>query len=296
MAAGVITNMASTLSEWADAWRGTDPLFRGELTRHSLDDALVWNGIIRRGEPDPRDRLLTVYTALGLHNTSPSELSDRLDAGLALHAAAVGAASDWGRQLAGLSDLQYNLDAGQAPKRARLDREEVALKRLQSPAAQLLPAVWRGKAYRRAELAGDEKGRERAEDAAREKWARKLVELLTEARLPFGLEILERELDPLGVEASRCLRGARWTSLKKRCSDWAPARRYLLAHFGLPFPPSPRELLGYLETKQREGAARTSFDATLGALRFLEEAGEVTTANLLHKDPALLNAAKESAT
>ena len=57
------------------------------------------------------------------------------------------------RQLAGLSELQYNLDAAHAAKRARTAREETALRRLQTPAAQLLPAVWRGKAYRRAELA-----------------------------------------------------------------------------------------------------------------------------------------------
>ena len=115
--------MASTMTEWAETWRGTDPLFRDELTRRNLDDAIVWNGILRRGEPDPRDRLLTIYTALGLAHCSPSELSDRLDAGLALHTAAVGAASDWGRELAGLSDLQCNLDAGLAAKRARLDHE-----------------------------------------------------------------------------------------------------------------------------------------------------------------------------
>ena len=96
MAAGIVTDMASTLTGWANEWRGTDPLFREELTRRGLDDALVWNGILRHGVPDPRDRLLAIYTALGLHNTSPAELSDRLDAGLALHIAAVGAASDWG--------------------------------------------------------------------------------------------------------------------------------------------------------------------------------------------------------
>ena len=92
--------------------------------------------------------------------------------------------------------------------------------------------VWRGKSYRRAEAAGDEKGRERAEEKERAKWAGRLLELLKEARLPFGLELEERGLDPTGLEASRCLRGARWTTLKKRCSDWAPARRFLLAELG----------------------------------------------------------------
>ena len=100
----------------------------------------------------------------------------------------------------------------------------------------LLPAVWRGKTYRRAEAGRDEKGRERAVEKERTKWASRFVGRPKEAQLTFGLEVAARSLDPAGLEASRCVRGARWTTLKTRCSDWAPVRTFLLAEHGLPFP------------------------------------------------------------
>ena len=49
-----------------------------------------------------------------------------------------------------------------------------------------------------------------------------------------------------------------------------------------------------LEARKREGAARTVYQSVLSSLRFLEEAGEVPTAQLLHKHLALLSAGKEA--
>ena len=95
-------------------------------------------------------------------------------------------------------------------------------------------------------------------------------------------------------EAGRGLRGLRWPTLKKRASDWEPTRRYLQANTGAPFPTSTAPLLTLFELRRREGAARSSYDSTLAALRFLEQAGEVERDDWLHCHPSLLSAAKEA--
>ena len=82
--------------------------------------------------------------------------------------------------------------------------------------------------------------------------------------------------------------------MRRRCSDWAPCRRFLLGRFGVPFPQEAGQVLEYLEAVGREGAARTTQSSLLSSLRFLEEAGEVPEKERLSADPALANAAKEA--
>ena len=53
-------------------------------------------------------------------------------------------------------------------------------------------------------------------------------------------------------------------------------------------------ILHYLEAKHEGGAAKTTFLSVLGALRFLEEAGEVLEENRLYKHPSLASLAKEA--
>ena len=64
-----------------------------------------------------------------------------------------------------------------------------------------------------------------AEDKERLRWGKRVVDLLVEAKLPFGLEFVQRNLVPGLEEITRCLRGLGWTSFKKGVSDWQPARR-----------------------------------------------------------------------
>ena len=145
------------------------------------------------------------------------------------------------------------------------------MKRLKHAKVCDLPATWRGKRYRRAEAAGDTKAQQKAEEKERLLWAKKVVDLLVEAKLPFGVEVSKRNLAPDSAETSRCLRGLRGSSLKKRLCDWAPARRFLLAETGLPFPVGPGPLLHYFEARRKVGAARTTYGSVLEALRFLEK-------------------------
>ena len=51
------------------------------------------------------------------------------------------------------------------------------------------PVEWRGKAYHRAEQAGDEHAWKSAEDREREKWAGRVFNTLVTAKPPFGLEV-----------------------------------------------------------------------------------------------------------
>ena len=293
-AVGRLAALTSRSAVWSDAWAQLDGAFQADLIRVGLDDPITWGGLLRREEPDPRDKLSHILSALGALEGCPEDVTIRLDHAEALAGASGAIARGWADSLSQVSTVQINLDHEMARKRARAEREDTAFKKLADPSVGQLPAVWRGKAYRRVEATGDEKAQERAETKEREKWAGRLIDLLLEAQLPFGLEVEQRGLDPKGLEASRCLRGTRWTSIKKRCSDWAPVRRFLLAEEGRPFPTAARDLVRYLEVKRQGGAAKTTFLSVLGALRFLEEAGEVKCEDQLHKHPALANLAKEA--
>ena len=86
----------------------------------------------------------------------------------------------------------------------------------------------------------------------------------------------------------------RWTTLKKRVLDRDPAGRFLLHETGSAWLSSPAPFLKLISVRRAQGAARTSYDSTLAALRFLEEAGEQETEKLLWNHPSLANAAKEN--
>ena len=61
------------------------------------------------------------------------------------------------------------------------------------------------------------------------------------------------------------------------------------------WPQGPEPFLEYFKVWQSEGAARSTYDSLLSALRFLEEAGEVEKGERLSNSPSLANAAKEAA-
>ena len=74
-------------------------------------------------------------------------------------------------------------EAEAAQRKAELETSQLC--KLRARAAQLKPVEWKGKRYHRAELAGDEAGAKRAEQQNRERWARKVINIIVEAQLPF---------------------------------------------------------------------------------------------------------------
>ena len=161
--------MASTLAEvaaltpaWTDAWDSLATDLKRALTSAGLDRPMLWAGI--RGDK----RVTGLLGALGLLDGADSD--DRVEQCLALQAAARPAGEDWTRGIASLSDLQVSVDLD---KRARKRSSEVA-ELLDSKAKPVRvfskPAEWKGKAYHRAEMAGEEHARKNAESVARDCW------------------------------------------------------------------------------------------------------------------------------
>ena len=148
---------------------------------------------------------------------------------------------------------------------SRLERKRAALSdaqcdsRAKAVRVHAKPAVWRGKAYHRAEQAGDENARKRAETAERDRWSVKVVKILISAQLPFGVEMRDKGLDPLGHEAGRCLRGLRAATLPKGVSDFGPFLPYLRAHFGKVFPTEKSKVLAYFSVRAEEHVARSVY-------------------------------------
>ena len=176
--------------------------------------------------------------------------------------------------------------------------ERQALKRdlrvMEALAAQdhaALPTEWRGKRYRRCE-GPTEQARADAERAERARKGKALAELLLEANLPAAHALRTSRGDDSAL--LRCCRGLSAKTLAQRLACWAPLRRWLLTQGLGPWPASAQPLLDYLETRLREGAARTTFSSLKAALSFLEEAGEVPPEERLSQDPALTNAVREA--
>jgi len=176
-------------------------------------------------------------------------------------------------------------------RRASLHKKEKAdFRRLEVAALADLPTAWRGKVYRRTEVADTAHKREEDEAKERARWAKELAGLLLEANLPFARALAGSSLDGASL---RCCRGLRARTLAQRVSCWRPFRRWLLTTTGASWPQDTSVVLDYLEVRRAEGAPRTAFASLLSALRFLEEAGEVPEAERLYCNPALTNAEKE---
>ena len=80
-------------------------------------------------------------------------------------------------------------EKAESAKRARYEEQERDLARLVSAAVQSLPTHWKGRRYLRLEKVGDPKAAQKADDRERERWGRKVIEILVNLRLAFGLEL-----------------------------------------------------------------------------------------------------------
>ena len=197
------------------------------------------------------------------------------------------------RQHFSMSPEYFHMDRPETAKRARLEELDASRLRLRTTALRTLPTQWKGKRYLGLEKARDPQAALKAEAKERDRSGRKVVALLVEARLPFGLDFEARNVDWASVEAMRCLKGLHAASLRKRVSAWEPFHRFLLTERGLHFPTETWQILTYFEVRREELAARSVYGSLLSSLRFLEEAGEVPLARKLSGLDALLNAVKE---
>ena len=160
--------------------------FRDKLVGAGLDDPVLWSGL-----KDCRDQMTTMLLALGLANDNPENCTKELDWCLELQAAAQGAGELWTSGAAALSDAQLAIESASRAKKARTVKEESKMAKLCAAAVLSKPIEWKSKAYLRAELAGDEAARKKADDKERSKWARRVHRILLEGSktLPFGAEI-----------------------------------------------------------------------------------------------------------
>ena len=221
-----LIEVASLSPEWIRAWGLLDADMERVLITAGLDLPVLWAGI--RGDA----RVIGLLKALGLLEGLGPDQESRIEQGLWLRDAACSAGEAWTHGIAELTDLQVSMDIDRRHRKraaisdAQCDSQAKAI-RLHGK-----PAVWRGKAYHRAEQAGDENARKRAETAEWERWSIKVVKILISAQLPFGIEMRDKGWGPLGHEAEQCLRGLRAATLRKRVSDRGPFLRYLRAHTG----------------------------------------------------------------
>ena len=117
------------------------------------------------------------------------------------------------------------MDSALRGKRRRLNDEQETVRRLNVASTTTLPSVWKGKAYRRREAAGDEVGRQTAENFERAKWGRQALEVVRECGLPLWQELDAQGLGIDAPQASRALRGLRAATLKKRVLSFRSFQR-----------------------------------------------------------------------
>ena len=168
-----------------------------------------------------RDELTSLLNQLGL----AEDLTVRLDNLELLHAAATKPADQHQRRYANTSDLDLAgdliaLGRRAAVKNAETDRTTALAEHL----AELLDQ-WRGKRYRRKEVARNTQEREQAEEKKAARWAKEVLGLLLEADLPFAESARRSRGGVDGPSMLRCCRGLRPNTLKKRVTDWRPFHR-----------------------------------------------------------------------
>ena len=116
------------------------------------------------------------------------------------------------------------------------------LLKLTAPTLAHRPQSWVPRRYRRKTLDQSVSERAKAEECERRRWADEVVGLLQEARLPYATSAGSVH----SSVAHGCCRGLRANTLRKRVSDWRPARRFMIATFSKPFPDEIHEIMEYV--------------------------------------------------
>ena len=123
------------------------------MTSAGLDRPMLWAGI--RGET----RVAGLLRALGL--LEGADPDSRIKQCLALQSAACPAGEAWTRGIAGLSDLQVSVDLDRRDRTRSSEAAEFLDTKAKAVRVFAKPAGWKGKAYHRAEMAGDEHARKK---------------------------------------------------------------------------------------------------------------------------------------
>ena len=270
MASAALANMASRDADWTAHWEAAGGALRTRLKSHGLEDPLTWAGL--RGD---RSRMQRILTGLGVLAPTTEACFDELDICMGLQAAARSAGEDWVERTAAQSNFQLATDVVLAAKRRKVDEEAAMLTRLQATAAAAKPVEWLGRRFCRPEIEGDENARKRAEAADRLRWMRRVFAVLVESDMPFGREAKLKGWAFDSSEASRCFRGLRAATLKKRVSDIGPFLRFLRVESGKSFPDEVADVLQFFGVRREEQAARSVYGTLVTALAFFEEAGKV---------------------
>ena len=296
--------MATYSTVWTGAWASLDVPLRDALARVGLADPVIvaasfdievdGDGAIQ--EQKLHHAFGQFLDQLGLDD-APSRINHILQLENLLYASE-GPAAIHAKRIASVSDIELSSDLLAVEQRMQRKRRIEALAVAQVEAVASLPTQWRGKAYRRKEVALNPAAREEAEDLEQARWSKEVLGLLLEAgdSLPFAESVKKARGGITGASVLRCCRGLRANTLKQRVSDWRPFRRWLVADGQAPFPLEAQQVLEYLDISWEGSAPRTFYKNFLTALTFFEAAGERPEAERLSSDPAVINAISELTT
>ena len=137
-------------------------------------------------------------------------------------------------------------------------------------------ATSKGRSRRRRMLErheGDPHQRDRIEKDETARWSTELATIIEEADLPryrFALKCR----DPV-ASMNRCAGMARAKTIRQRVRQWRKVRFWMMFTFGIPFPKKCHQMVDYLEDLVSGNCARTAPSSAVGALAFLEVAGEI---------------------
>ena len=236
-----------------------DKKLRQLLRTADFADALQWSSTFESvaNSDEARLELGEMLLAVG---ASPEDAETWLDQAMALYALACDLGPSAHRRVGALHGLALSADL-ETHRRASLhQKERDDLRRLEVAALADLPTAWRGKVYRRTEVADTAHKREEDEAKERARWAKELAGLLLEANPPFARALRGASLDGASLRGCRCLRAR---TLAQRISCWMPFRRWLLATTRSPWPLNTAAVLAYFEVRRSEGAPRTAYASLL---------------------------------
>ena len=128
-----------------------------------MAEPLVWAGF--RMTEDKLDELLK---RLKIVEGDDATSAGRLVLCRRLRAVAREVGDEWSDAVAQVFNLQLEVDLAHRDKRRRELEESKLLEKLVAQQALKKPVEWRSRDYRRAELAGDEVGRKKAEEKTEE--------------------------------------------------------------------------------------------------------------------------------
>ena len=249
-----LARQALAAPEWVRAWDRVGANLKRKLELNDLAEPIVWSGI--RGG---RDAVKLMLGSLDILSAEASKAEEEVDMCMNLISAARPVGRDWVERAARLPDLALAIFESDREKKRKSEEVDELLSKLQRPEVLAKPIEWKGRRYRRAELAGDERARKKAEQRARDKASKRVVEILVESGLPFGLEYAQKGWSLSSPEAARCLKGLRPTTLKKRAADIGPFLRYIWGLYGIRWPESKDVVLEYLGVRAEEKAAKSIY-------------------------------------